>query len=70
MKAGKGKKRVLTVWPGAGHHRFDILRDPSWEDFVFKRREDARVNRFEYFGNGWTEREKKNDLVEITNYLQ
>lgn len=60
MKAGQDKKGVLTVWPGTGHHRFDILRDPRLEDFVLKRREDARVNRYEYFG---TERERRNDIV-------
>ncbi len=36
---------------------------------MFKRREGAESNRFEYFGNGWTEREKKGDRIEVTRYL-
>ena len=70
LKAGKGRKRVLTGWPGSGHHRFDVMRDPRWEDFNFKRRADAASNRYEYFGNGWTEREKGGGLDEITRYIQ
>ncbi|CZR52655.1 related to monooxigenase [Phialocephala subalpina] len=52
-------QRVAIAWPGTGHHRFDILRDPRWEDFHFGRRRDAGVNRYEYFGNGDTARETR-----------
>jgi len=68
-KAGKGESRVVILWPGTGHHRADILRDPRWEDFVFDRADDAKVNPYEYFGNGWTEREKSGDKAELTKYL-
>ncbi|KAL1603763.1 hypothetical protein SLS60_005353 [Paraconiothyrium brasiliense] len=69
-KSGPGKSRPLVMWPGTGHHRFDIVRDPRWEDFVFERTEEGRRNRFEYFGNGWTEREKNGDEKVLTQYLK
>jgi hypothetical protein len=69
LKAGKGKTRVLAGWPGSGHHRFDILREPRWEDFDYVRSKDARSNRYEYFGNGWTEKERRGDANENTKYL-
>jgi hypothetical protein len=53
------EQRVVIAWPGSGHHRNDILRDPRWEDFVFKRAAGAQQNRFEYFGNGDTARETR-----------
>jgi hypothetical protein len=49
----------VIAWPGSGHHRNDILRDPRWEDFEFKRANGAKQNRFEYFGNGDTARETR-----------
>jgi len=53
------EQRVAIAWPGTGHHRFDILRDPRWEDFEFERVKDAEQNRYEYFGNGDTARETR-----------
>ncbi|KAL1860806.1 hypothetical protein Plec18170_001318 [Paecilomyces lecythidis] len=69
-KSGYGKSRPLVPWPGTGHHRFDISRDPRWEDFVFERTPEGKRNRFEYFGNGYTEREKQGDDVLLTKYLK
>ncbi|RMZ85467.1 hypothetical protein DV737_g815, partial [Chaetothyriales sp. CBS 132003] len=69
-KSGFGKSRPLLQWPGTGHHRFDISRDPRWEDFIFERSAEGRRNRFEYFGNGFTEREKGGDEVSLTKYLK
>lgn len=69
MKSGKGKTWPLVAWPGTCHHRMSISRDPRWEDFVFERSEGGRRNRFEYFGNGDTEREQKGDAVALTSYL-
>ena len=69
-KSGFGKSRPLVMWPGTGHHRFDIVRDPRWEDFVFERSDEGRRNRFEYFGNGWTEREKNGDEISLTKYFE
>jgi cation diffusion facilitator CzcD-associated flavoprotein CzcO len=68
-KLGKGRTRVLLQWPGSGHHRFDISRDPRWEDFDFIRNSNALTNRYEYFGNGWTERERRNRKEEVAGYL-
>ncbi len=42
-----------------GHHRFDIMREPRWEDFKFERTKGAERNRYEYFGNGDTARETR-----------
>ncbi len=70
LKSGGGKSRVLLSWPGSGHHRFDISRDPRWEDFVFETSAEGKRNRFEYFGNGSTEREMEGGLVNITKYLK
>jgi hypothetical protein len=69
-KSGFGKSRPLLSWPGTGHHRFDISRDPRWEDFVFERFDEGRRNRFEYFGNGYTEREESADEISLTNYIK
>ncbi|KAJ4319198.1 hypothetical protein N0V84_006480 [Fusarium piperis] len=70
FKQGPGSTRVLIAWPGTYHHRADILRDPRWEDFEFERRKDARLNRYEYFSDGSTERERRGDEKELTNYLR
>ncbi|KPM36044.1 hypothetical protein AK830_g10525 [Neonectria ditissima] len=70
FKQGPGSTRVLIAWPGTYHHRADILRDPRWEDFEFQRARDARLNRYEYFSNGSTERERIGDRADITNYLR
>ncbi|KUL85739.1 hypothetical protein ZTR_08526 [Talaromyces verruculosus] len=69
-KSGFGKSRPLVSWPGTGHHRFDISREPRWEDFVFERSEEGKRNRFEYFGNGWTERERTGGNTALTSYLK
>ncbi|KAK7420379.1 hypothetical protein QQX98_002802 [Neonectria punicea] len=67
FKQGPGSTRVLIAWPGTYHHRADILRDPRWEDFEFQRAQNARLNRYEYFSDGSTERERVGD---VTNYLR
>ncbi|KAF4122227.1 putative flavoprotein CzcO associated with the cation diffusion facilitator CzcD [Geosmithia morbida] len=70
FKQGPGKTRTVIAWPGTYHHRADILRDPRWEDFEFERRSDARLNRYEYFSDGSTVREKTDDEKELTKYLR
>jgi cation diffusion facilitator CzcD-associated flavoprotein CzcO len=69
FKQGKGNTRNLLAWPGSAWHRIVIQRDPRWEDFEYVRRKGAEKNLYEYFGNGWTEREKKEDKANWTNYL-
>jgi hypothetical protein len=56
-------------WPGSGHHRADILREPRWEDFQFDLLNEKSDNRFDYFGNGWTAREESGKKETWTNYL-
>ena len=69
-KAGFGKSRPLLYWPGSGHHRFDIVREPRWEDFVFIKSEKGKRNRFEYFANGIAEYEKTADVKQLTRYVK
>ncbi|KAL2840792.1 hypothetical protein BJY01DRAFT_249859 [Aspergillus pseudoustus] len=69
VKMGPGRSRNLVWWPGTAH-RMEISRDPRWEDFVFGRAKETRVNRVAYFGNGWTERERVGGVESITNYLK
>ncbi|KAI1358889.1 FAD/NAD(P)-binding domain-containing protein [Xylaria arbuscula] len=70
FKQGPGASRMLIWWPGTLHHCADILSDPRWEDFDFKRTQRARHNRFEYFGNGTTVRDALGGDAELTNYLK
>lgn len=70
FKQGKGATRILIAWPGTFHHRAGALRDPRWEDFIYERRPGAERNCYEYFGNGYTEREAVRDEKDITNYLR
>ncbi|KAI0531542.1 FAD/NAD(P)-binding domain-containing protein [Xylaria digitata] len=70
FKQGPGASRMLIAWPGTYHHRSNALRDPRWEDFEFKRAQSARLNRFEFFGNGTTERENTGDHQDLANYLK
>lgn len=69
-KIGFGKGRVVLGWPGGFQHRVRALRDPRWEDFNFVRRPGAKINRFEYFGNGLTDIDEDEDDVRLTNYLR
>ncbi|KAG9788873.1 hypothetical protein KCU88_g1632, partial [Aureobasidium melanogenum] len=70
LKNGTGKSRTLFGWPGTGHHRINILKEPRWEDFVFQRSETGRRNRYHYFGNGSTEEDEAKDLDALTGYLE
>jgi hypothetical protein len=69
-KAGKGATRNLVGWPGSGYHRFDNMRDPRWEDFTFERAQRSKSNLFDFFGNGYTEREARADIDDLTKYLR
>ncbi|KAI0872373.1 FAD/NAD(P)-binding domain-containing protein, partial [Hypoxylon argillaceum] len=70
FKQGPGASRMLLSWPGTYHHRADALRDPRWEDFEFTRARGAKLNRFEFFGDGTTERENKEDDGDLADYLK
>lgn len=69
-KVGSGKTRHLASWPGSGYHRFDNMRDPRWEDFVFKRARASERNRFDYFGNGFSTREARGDPDDLLRYVR
>ncbi|KAH7130177.1 hypothetical protein B0J11DRAFT_245863 [Dendryphion nanum] len=55
--------RIHGVWPGSAAHITFAKRDPRWEDWEYER--ISKVNRFAYFGNGYTtgEVDESSDLV-------
>ncbi|KAF2127039.1 FAD/NAD(P)-binding domain-containing protein [Dothidotthia symphoricarpi CBS 119687] len=58
-------QRIHGLWPGSAAHVTLVRREPRWEDWKYERREQNKVNRFAYFGNGYTqaETEEDNDMV-------
>ncbi|KAF1812670.1 putative monooxygenase [Eremomyces bilateralis CBS 781.70] len=70
LKSSGPKPRTLVWWPGSGHHRIMICREPRWEDFDYDRSGDAKKNRYAYFGSGWTERERIGGVEKLTSYLK
>lgn len=49
--------RIHGHWPGSGAHVAQVRREPRWEDFEYTYIRPE--NRFAYFGNGWTNKEKE-----------
>ena len=64
---GRPGGRIHGLWPGSAAHQTFVRRDPRWEDWEYERAN--KVNRFAYFGNGYTrgEVDESNDL---TTYLK
>lgn len=60
---GRPGARIHGMWPGSGMHMDVAKREPRWEDWEYVRA--SKVNRFAYFGNGYThaELDEDNDLV-------
>ncbi|KAH8698488.1 hypothetical protein BGW36DRAFT_406453 [Talaromyces proteolyticus] len=69
-KLGKGSTPLTVAWPGSGLHKWDISRDPRWEDFVFHQRPGSLRNYFEYFCNGHTQKEVDGNRDSLTEYLK
>jgi cation diffusion facilitator CzcD-associated flavoprotein CzcO len=57
---------VVAIYGGTTFHFMEALKNPRWEDFDLKRRPEAKSNRFEYLGNGFTWRETKSQSVGAT----
>ncbi|PSN62256.1 FAD/NAD(P)-binding domain-containing protein [Corynespora cassiicola Philippines] len=55
--------RIHGIWPGSAAHITIVKREPRWEDWEYER--ESKVNRFSYFGNGYTrgELDESTDLV-------
>ncbi|KAF2254387.1 FAD/NAD(P)-binding domain-containing protein [Trematosphaeria pertusa] len=59
--------RIHGLWPGSAAHQTFIRRDPRWEDWEYERFNP--VNRFAYFGNGYT-RGEVDEGTDLTPYLR
>jgi hypothetical protein len=55
---------VVAIWPGSRLTWFEALREPRFEDFNYTY---ETSNRFQYFGNGFTQREIEGQ--DLTWYL-
>ncbi|PVH93709.1 FAD/NAD(P)-binding domain-containing protein [Periconia macrospinosa] len=64
---GKAGERIHGLWPGSAAHQTFVRRDPRWEDWEYERAN--RVNRFAYFGNGYT-RGEIDESSDLTSYLK
>lgn len=56
------------MFPGSAAAASQVRRDPRWEDFEYTYITKTG-NRFAYFGNGWTKKEKEQDS-DLTTYLK
>lgn len=65
---GRPGGRIHGLFPGSAVHLNYIRRDPRWEDWEYTH-VNPSGNRFAYFGNGWTTREKSKD-ADLTPHLK
>ncbi|KAF6232532.1 hypothetical protein HO173_009200 [Letharia columbiana] len=63
-KSGKDG-RVTALWPGSSLHAIQALDQVRWEDFDY---EYVDGNEFGWFGDGWSERDRSNEISK-TYYL-
>ena len=59
--------RIHGHWPGSAAHLAHVRRSPRWEDYEYTY--VRPINRFSYFGNGWTKGETDPDR-DMTPYLR
>ncbi|KXT10070.1 hypothetical protein AC579_2470 [Pseudocercospora musae] len=64
---GRPGARIHGHWPGSGAHINHVRRDPRWEDYEYTYVRPE--NRFAYFGNGQTAKEK-DPTSDMTPYLR
>ncbi|RDW77901.1 FAD protein [Coleophoma crateriformis] len=65
---GKPGGKIHGHWPGSASHLNHVRRSPRWEDWEWSSR-GKTGNRFAYFGNGWTSKEKAGE-GDLTAYLK
>ncbi|CAG9953721.1 unnamed protein product [Clonostachys rosea f. rosea IK726] len=65
-KRGTVDGPVVAIYGGTTFHFMEALKNPRWEDFRLERGGNAKVNRFAYLGDGFTQREKKSGSVGAT----
>lgn len=66
--------RIHGIWPGSGTHLNIVRREVRWEDYEYTYK-NRQGNRFAYFGNGWSVKdkiaaEKGEDAVDFSPYLK
>ena len=64
-KGGKKAGRISALWPGSSLHAIQVLENPRWEDFDYSY---VDGNEFGWFGNGWSHRDRGDDMAR-TYYL-
>ena len=60
-------QRIHELWPGSAAHITIVRREPRWKDWEYDR--ESKINRFSYFGNGYTQAEIDDD-ADLTSYLR
>lgn len=72
-KRGTTDGKVIAIYSGTSFHYTEALRYPRWEDYKFEimpgELGGMKRNRFAYLGNGYTQREMKNETVGDTQTL-
>ena len=53
-KGGKEEGRVVGLWPGNSNHANSALKNPRWEDWMYKHR-DPSNGLLGWLGDGWVE---------------
>ncbi|KAF4999687.1 hypothetical protein FDECE_11441 [Fusarium decemcellulare] len=56
-----------SIWPGSSVHAQRAMENPRFEDFHYVRMPEAEGNRFNWFGNGLTVAQERNEKT--TQYL-
>jgi hypothetical protein len=65
-KRGTKDGRVVAIYAGSTYHFIESLRKPRWEDYDI---EYFSKNRFAFLGNGFTQREARDETVADTQTL-
>ena len=65
---GRPGGRIHGHWPGSAAHVTIIRKEPRWEDWEYEYLSSSG-NRFAYFGNGWTKKER-DPSSDLTTYLK
>jgi len=56
----------IMMWPGSRLHFFEALQNPRWEDYDWEYR---TMNRFGFWGNGFTTTDLGEDGLDNTWYI-
>jgi len=66
-KGNKEEGPVTALWPGSCLHGIFAFENPRWEDYDYVM---FHHNRFAYYGDGWTEIERKGgDILSYMDHI-